>query len=132
MGPGCRRLPADNGVPEGGLADGGRGAFLSRSRRQEAQAGELVSQSHPEKTHSKHTEALTLPGRVAAVARKMRSCQRSPVFVVYDGINERVVDGRGLRYDGRDGLRVRRQDVGVPGRGTNRSKELKSCVCFQF
>lgn len=49
---------------------------------------------------------------------------------MYDGINERVVDGRGLRYDGGDGLGVRRQDASVPGRGTNRSDEFTSCVCF--
>lgn len=74
MGPGCRGLPADNRVPEGGLADGGRGAFLSRSRRQEAQAGELVSQSHPEHT-AKHTDTLTLPGCAAAVERE--KCDRA-------------------------------------------------------
>lgn len=58
MGSWCCGLPADNRVPEGGLADGGWGAFLSRSRRQEAEAGELVSQSHPE-THSKHVDIFT-------------------------------------------------------------------------
>lgn len=60
MGPGSRGLPANNRVPEGGLTDGGRGAILSRNRRQEAEAGELVRQSHPEKTHSEHTDMFTL------------------------------------------------------------------------
>lgn len=36
-----------------------------------------------------------------------------PIFVVYDGIDERVVDGGSLSYDGRDSLGVWRQDVGV-------------------
>lgn len=70
VSPGRRGLPADNRVPEGRLADGGRGAFLSRSRRQEAQAGELVSQSHPEKTHSERRDAFTPPGCAVAAAEK--------------------------------------------------------------
>lgn len=37
-----------------------------------------------------------------------------PVFVVYDGIDERVVDGGGFCYDCRDSLGVRRQNVGMP------------------
>lgn len=37
-----------------------------------------------------------------------------PVLVVYDGVDERIVDGGSLCYDGRDGLGVWRQDVGVP------------------
>lgn len=48
MSPGCCGLSADNRVPEGGLADGGGGAFLSRGGRQKAEAGELLSQSHSE------------------------------------------------------------------------------------
>lgn len=38
----------------------------------------------------------------------------SPVLVVDDGVDERVVDGGGFCYDCRDSLGVRRQDVGVP------------------
>lgn len=39
---------------------------------------------------------------------------------MYDGVDERIVDGGSLGYDGRDGLGVRRQDVGVPtDRGRN-------------
>lgn len=39
-------LPADDGVPERGLADGGGDAFLSRSGRQKPQAGNFLCQSH--------------------------------------------------------------------------------------
>lgn len=39
---------------------------------------------------------------------------------MYDGVDERIVDGGSLCYDGRDGLGVWRQDVGVP---TDRKEE---------
>lgn len=38
-----------------------------------------------------------------------------PVFVVYDSVDERIVDGGGFGYDCRDGFGVRRQDVGMSG-----------------
>lgn len=37
-----------------------------------------------------------------------------PVFVVYDSIDEGIVDGGGFCYDCRDSLGVWRQDVGMP------------------
>lgn len=43
-----------------------------------------------------------------------------PVLVVYDGVDERIVDGGSLCYDGWDGLGVWRQDVGV---STDRKEE---------
>lgn len=73
MGPGSRGLPADNRVPERGLTDGGRGAILSRNRRQEAEAGELVRQSHPEKTHSEHTDMFTFLECGVAVTNNVMS-----------------------------------------------------------
>lgn len=132
MGPGCCGLPADNRVPEGGLADGGWGALLFRSRRQKAQAGELVSQSHPEKTHIKHMTVFAPFSCVRWQWLTIQSCTLLPVFVVYDGINEWVVDGRGLCYDCWHGLRVRGQDVSVPGWGTDRSKEFTACFLLVY
>lgn len=37
-----------------------------------------------------------------------------PVFVVYDGIDERVVDGGGFCYDCGDSFGIWRKDVGMP------------------
>lgn len=52
----------------------------------------------------------------------------SPVLVVDDGVDERVVDGRGFCYDCRDSLGVRRQDVGVPEmRRRNANHNFSSC-----
>lgn len=48
MTPGYSGLPADDGVPNGGLADGGGGETLfSSSGGQKPQAGKLLHQGHP-------------------------------------------------------------------------------------
>lgn len=63
MSPGCCGLSADNRVPEGGLADGGGGAFLSRGGRQKAEAGELLSQSHSEENRQVSVSRIRLLDR---------------------------------------------------------------------
>lgn len=45
--PGHRGLSADDGVPDGRLADGGGEALLSSRGRQKPEAGKLLHQRHP-------------------------------------------------------------------------------------
>lgn len=78
MRPRCCRLSANDGVPERGLADGGGDAFLSRSGRQEPQAGKLLRQSHPESSteRQKNRERLSLyfnhlNGKVVKVVNRL-------------------------------------------------------------
>lgn len=48
---------------------------------------------------------------------------------MYDGIDERIVDGGSLCYDCWDGLGIWRQDVGVP---TDRKKESEHPMKLVF
>ena len=63
---------------------------------------------------------MTKPGRRGA------DCSRVPVLVVYDGVDEGIVDGGGLCYDGGNSLGVRRQDISMSESDSNEEVRIFS------